>query len=48
MDLPAVLAALRAVRHPGLVSFELSRDAHRADVLVPSALETIRKMEVAR
>lgn len=48
MDLPAVLAALRAVRHPGLVSFELSRDAHRADVLVPSALETIRTMEVAR
>ncbi|GAA4774304.1 sugar phosphate isomerase/epimerase [Actinomycetospora chlora] len=45
MDLPAVLAALREVRHPGLVSFELSRDSHRADVLVPSALETIKKME---
>ncbi|MEJ2863189.1 sugar phosphate isomerase/epimerase family protein [Actinomycetospora flava] len=45
MDLPAVIAALRAVRHPGLVSFELSRDSHRADTLVPAALETIRKME---
>jgi sugar phosphate isomerase/epimerase len=48
MDLPAVLAALRAVEHPGLVSFELSRDAHRADTLVPSALATIRKMEAGR
>jgi ribosomal protein S12 methylthiotransferase accessory factor len=46
MDLPAVLGALREVRHPGLVSFELSRDSHRADTLVPSALETIRTMEV--
>lgn len=45
MDLPAVLAALRAVGHPGLVSFELSRDAHRADTLVPGALATIRRME---
>jgi ribosomal protein S12 methylthiotransferase accessory factor len=47
MDLPAVLGALRAVGHPGLVSFELSRDSHRADRLVPGALETIRTMEVA-
>jgi sugar phosphate isomerase/epimerase len=48
MDLSAVLAALRDVGHPGLVSFELSRDSHRADTLVPSALETIRTMEAGR
>lgn len=45
MDLAAVLAALRAVDHRGLVSLELSRDAHRADVLVPSALATLRTLE---
>lgn len=45
MDLAAVLAALRAVDHRGLVSLELSRDSHRADVLVPSALATLRSLE---
>lgn len=47
MDLPAVLGALRAVRYPGLVSLELSRDAHRADTLVRSALEALRAAERA-
>ena len=45
MDLPAVLAALRDIRHTGLVSLELSRDAHRADTLVPAALAALRAAE---
>ena len=45
MDLPAVLAALAAVDHRGLVSFELSRDSHRADTLVAAALATMRALE---
>ncbi|MGY0070469.1 sugar phosphate isomerase/epimerase family protein [Streptomyces sp. QTS137] len=47
MDLPAVLGALRAVRYDGLVSLELSRDAHRADTLAGSALEALRRAEGA-
>ncbi|MCI0384340.1 sugar phosphate isomerase/epimerase [Streptomyces sp. CNQ085] len=47
MDLPMVLGALRAVRYGGLVSLELSRDAHRADVLVPGALRALRHAERA-
>ncbi len=43
MDLPAVLGALVEVGYSGLVSLELSRDAHRADVLVPSALAHLRR-----
>lgn len=46
MDLPAVVAALGEVGHRGLVSLELSRDSHRADQLVPRAIETLRAMEV--
>jgi ribosomal protein S12 methylthiotransferase accessory factor len=45
MDLPAVVAALRDVGHAGLVSLELSRDAHRADTLVPAALAALRAAE---
>ncbi|WP_320780510.1 sugar phosphate isomerase/epimerase family protein [Streptomyces sp. CRN 30] len=45
MDLPAVLGALRSVGYGGLVALELSRDAHRADVLVPGALEALRHAE---
>jgi sugar phosphate isomerase/epimerase len=45
MDLPAVLGALREVGHRGLVSFELSRDSHRADQLVGQTIAAMRKME---
>jgi ribosomal protein S12 methylthiotransferase accessory factor len=45
MDLGAVLRALREVGHRGLVSFELSRDAHRADQLVPRTIATMRALE---
>lgn len=39
MDVPAVLDALDAVAFPKLVCVELSRDSHRADVMVGQALE---------
>jgi ribosomal protein S12 methylthiotransferase accessory factor len=45
MDLPAVLGALAGVAYDGLVSLELSRDSHRADVLVPAALAALREAE---
>jgi sugar phosphate isomerase/epimerase len=45
MDLPAVLGALRGVGYRGLVSFELSRDSHRADQLVPRTIAAMRTME---
>ncbi|GAA4854342.1 sugar phosphate isomerase/epimerase [Actinomycetospora corticicola] len=45
MDLGAVVSALRAVDHRGLVSLELSRDSHRADRLVPEAIATLRALE---
>ena len=47
VDLPAVLGALADVRYPRLVSVELSRDSHRADVMVPRAVELLRAAEVA-
>ena len=45
MDLPAVLGALRDVGYTRLVSVELSRDSHRADVIVPAALTALRAAE---
>ncbi|MFF0151735.1 sugar phosphate isomerase/epimerase family protein [Micromonospora sp. NPDC005203] len=44
-DFPAVLGALTEVGYAGLVSLELSRDAHRADTLVPAALAALRAAE---
>ena len=37
MDVPAVLAALDAASFGGLVCVELSRDGHRADLMIPQA-----------
>jgi ribosomal protein S12 methylthiotransferase accessory factor len=45
VDFPAVLGALVDVGYRGLVSLELSRDAHRADTLVPAALAALRAAE---
>ncbi|RKN47644.1 sugar phosphate isomerase/epimerase family protein [Micromonospora endolithica] len=45
LDFPAVLGALTEIAHPGLVSLELSRDAHRADTVVPAALAALRRAE---
>jgi len=48
MDFPAVLGALRDVDYRGLVCLELSRDAHRADTLVPAALTALHGWEMGR
>lgn len=45
MDVPAVLRALHDVGYDRLVSLELSRDSHRADVMVPRAIAQLRAME---
>ncbi|MEW1584483.1 sugar phosphate isomerase/epimerase family protein [Micromonospora vinacea] len=45
LDFPAVLGALTEAGYSGLVSLELSRDAHRADTLVPAALAALRQAE---
>ncbi|MFI5837219.1 sugar phosphate isomerase/epimerase family protein [Micromonospora sp. NPDC051300] len=45
LDFPSVLGALARVGYRGLVSLELSRDAHRADTLVPRALAALRDAE---
>lgn len=45
LDLPPVLAALHDVGYRRLVSVELSRDSHRADVMVPAALAALRSAE---
>jgi len=42
MDVPAVLAALDAIAFEKLVCVELSRESHRADVMVPQAIEYLR------
>lgn len=48
MDLPGVLGALRDIHYPGLVCVELSRDAHRADTVVPAALAALQQAEELR
>ncbi|GAC1305723.1 MAG: sugar phosphate isomerase/epimerase [Vulcanimicrobiaceae bacterium] len=45
MDVPSVLGALRAIDYRRLVCVELSRDAHRADTMVPQALRFLRAAE---
>ena len=42
MDVPGVLAALRAIRFDKLVCVELSRESHRADSMIPAALAALR------
>ncbi len=43
MDVPSVLTALRDIGYAKLVCVELSRDSHRADVMVPAALAYLRR-----
>lgn len=45
LDLPAALAALRAVGYGGLVSVELPRHSHSAHTVVPDALRTLRRAD---
>ena len=42
MDVPGVLRALQAVGFGKLVCVELSRESHRADVMIPAALAALR------
>ena len=42
MDVPAVLDALEAITFSGLVCVELSRDSHRADLMMPQAYSYLR------
>jgi len=42
MDVPAVLGALRSVGFGGLICVELSRESHRADVMIPKALAALK------
>lgn len=42
MDVPAVLDALDAIGYAKLVSVELPRDNHRAEIMVPQALDFLR------
>ncbi len=45
MDIRAILAALKEISFPKLICIELSRDSHRADVLVPAAIQYLRDVE---
>ena len=42
MDLPAILRALEDIRFGRLVCVELSRESHRADVMVPQSLAYLK------
>ena len=42
MDVPAVLAALEQVGFTRLVCVELSRESHRADTMIPTALAALK------
>jgi D-psicose/D-tagatose/L-ribulose 3-epimerase len=48
MDVPAVLDALEAIGFDRLVCLELSRDSHRADTMVPAALDYLRSCRPGR
>ena len=43
MDIPAILRALQKIGYEKLVCVELSRDSHRADVMVPASLAYLRQ-----
>ena len=43
MDVPGVLDALEAIRFDRLVCVELSRDSHRADTMIPTAIRYLRR-----
>jgi sugar phosphate isomerase/epimerase len=46
MDIPGILDALDEIAFPRLVCVELSRDSHRADVMVPQALRYLHACRV--
>ncbi len=42
LDTPAVLEALEAIGYGGILAVELSRDSHRADLMLPQAYSYLR------
>ena len=42
MNTPAILDALDEIGFGGLVCVELSRESHRADTMIPQALDYLR------
>ena len=45
MDIPAILQALQDVSFGRLVCVELSRESHRADTMIPAALQYLRAQQ---
>ena len=43
MDIPAILRALADIRFDRLVCVELSRESHRADTMIPAAIQYLRE-----
>jgi sugar phosphate isomerase/epimerase len=48
MDVAGVLDALDAVAFPGLVCVELSRESHRADLMIPQALQYLKACRIPK
>jgi sugar phosphate isomerase/epimerase len=48
MDMPGVLDALEAIAFPGLVCVELSRESHRADVMITQALQYLKACRIPK
>ena len=44
MDIAGVLDALDEIAFPGLVCVELSRESHRADLMIPQALQYLQSL----
>ena len=48
MDIASVLDVLDAVAFPGLVCVELSRESHRADLMIPQALQYVKACRIPK
>jgi sugar phosphate isomerase/epimerase len=48
MDVAGVLDALDAIAFPGLVCVELSRESHRADLMIPQALQYLKACRIPK
>jgi sugar phosphate isomerase/epimerase len=48
MDIASVLDVLDAVAFPGLVCVELSRESHRADLMIPQALQYLKACRIPK
>ncbi len=48
MDTPGILDALEETGFTGLVCVELSRESHRADTMIPEAIQYLRSCREAK